>query len=163
MPRPSPLIPFEILQNSEVFHEAVNVLMYTLEWSKISPAIFGSMFQGIMDPEQRREIGAHYTSEENILKVINPLFMDDLWAEFERVKSTPKKLEEFHEKIASLRILDPACGCGNFLITTYKELRRLELEIIKMKYPSRQRLLDVSPLIKVSIEQFYGIEILEFP
>ena len=163
MPRPSPLIPFEILQNSEVFHEAVNVLMYTLEWSKISPAIFGSMFQGIMDPEERREIGAHYTSEENILKVINPLFMDDLWAEFERVKSTPKKLEEFHEKIASLRILDPACGCGNFLITTYKELRRLELEIIKMKYPSRQRLLDVSPLIKVSIEQFYGIEILEFP
>ena len=133
------------------------------DWSKISPAIFGSMFQGIMDPEQRREIGAHYTSEENILKVINPLFMDDLWAEFERVKSTPKKLEEFHEKIAHLRILDPACGCGNFLITTYKELRRLELEIIKMKYPSRQRLLDVSPLIKVSIEQFYGIEILDFP
>ena len=133
------------------------------DWSKISPAIFGSMFQGIMDPEERREIGAHYTSEENILKVINPLFMDDLWAEFERVKSTPKKLEEFHEKIASLRILDPACGCGNFLITTYKELRRLELGIIKMKYPSRQRLLDVSPLIKVSIEQFYGIEILEFP
>ncbi len=133
------------------------------DWSKISPAIFGSMFQGIMDPEERREIGAHYTSEENILKVINPLFIDDLWAEFERVKSTPKKLEEFHEKIASLRILDPACGCGNFLITTYKELRRLELEIIKMKYPSRQRLLDVSPLIKVSIEQFYGIEILEFP
>ncbi len=133
------------------------------DWSRISPAIFGSMFQGIMDPEQRREIGAHYTSEENILKVINPLFMDDLWAEFERVKSTPKKLEPFHEKIAHLRILDPACGCGNFLITTYKELRRLELEIIKMKYPSRQRLLDVSPLIKVSIEQFYGIEILEFP
>ena len=133
------------------------------DWSTISPAIFGSMFQGIMDPEERREIGAHYTSEENILKVINPLFMDDLWAEFERVKSTPKKLEAFHEKIASLRILDPACGCGNFLITTYKELRRLELEIIKMKYPSRQRLLDVSPLIKVSIEQFYGIEILEFP
>ena len=133
------------------------------DWSKISPAIFGSMFQGILDPDQRREIGAHYTSEENILKVINPLFMDDLWAEFERVKTTPKKLEAFHEKIASLRILDPACGCGNFLITTYKELRRLELEIIKMKYPSRQRLLDVSPLIKVSIEQFYGIEILEFP
>ncbi len=133
------------------------------DWSKISPAIFGSMFQGIMDPEQRREIGAHYTSEENILKVINPLFMDDLWAEFEHVKSTPKKLEAFHEKIAHLRILDPACGCGNFLITTYKELRRLELEIIKMKYPSRQRLLDVSPLIKVSIDQFYGIEILEFP
>ncbi len=133
------------------------------DWSKISPAIFGSMFQGIMDPEQRREIGAHYTSEENILKVINPLFMDDLWAEFERVKATPKKLDAFHEKIAHLRIFDPACGCGNFLITTYKELRRLELEIIKMKYPSRQRLLDVSPLIKVSIEQFYGIEILDFP
>ena len=78
--------------------------------------------------------------------------MDDLWAEFERVKATPKKLEAFHDKIASLRILDPACGCGNFLIITYKELRRLELEIIKMKYPSRQRLLDVSSLIKVRID-----------
>ena len=133
------------------------------DWSKISPAIFGSMFQGIMDPEQRREIGAHYTSEENIRRVINSLFMDELWAEFERVKATPKKLEAFHEKIANLRILDPACGCGNFLITTYKELRRLELEIIKMKYPTRQRLLDVSPLIKVRIDHFYGIEILDFP
>ena len=147
--------------NEKMRHTLIDCCKF--DWSKISPAIFGSMFQGIMDPEERREIGAHYTSEENILKVINPLFMDDLWNEFEHVKATPKKLEEFHEKIASLRILDPACGCGNFLITTYKELRRLELEIIKMKYPSRQRLLDVSLLIKVSIDQFYGIEILEFP
>lgn len=147
--------------NEKMRHTLIDCCKF--DWSKISPAIFGSMFQGIMEPDQRREIGAHYTSEENILKVINPLFMDDLWAEFERVKSTPKKLEAFHEKIAHLRILDPACGCGNFLITTYKELRRLELEIIKMEYPSRQRLLDVSPLIKVSIDQFYGIEILEFP
>ncbi|MBQ9243993.1 MAG: class I SAM-dependent DNA methyltransferase [Proteobacteria bacterium] len=157
------LLPFMVSQDINVFHKAIDVLLATFDWSKISPAIFGSMFQGIMDPEERREIGAHYTSEENILKVINPLFMDDLWAEFERVKATPKKLEAFHEKIANLRILDPACGCGNFLITTYKALRRLELEIIKMKYPSRQRLLDVSPLIKVSIDQFYGIEILDFP
>lgn len=147
--------------NDKMRHTLIDCCKF--DWSKISPAIFGSMFQGIMDPEQRREIGAHYTSEENILKVINPLFMDDLWAEFERVKATPKKLEVFHDKIASLRILDPACGCGNFLIITYKELRRLELEIIKMKYPSRQRLLDVSALIKVRIDQFYGIEILEFP
>ena len=156
-------LPFQIPINETILRNALIVVATCIDWSKISPAIFGSMFQGIMEPGERREIGAHYTSEENILKVINPLFMDDLWAEFELVKSTPKKLEEFHEKIASLRFLDPACGCGNFLITTYKELRRLELEIIKMEYPSRQRLLDVSPLIKVSIEQFYGIEILDFP
>ena len=149
--------------NKEILNNAFAVIAACIDWSSFSPMLLGTLFQGIMDPEQRREIGAHYTSEENILKVINPLFMDDLWTEFERVKATPKKLEAFHEKIAHLRILDPACGCGNFLITTYKELRRLELEIIKMKYPSRQRLLDVSPLIKVSIDQFYGIEILDFP
>ena len=92
--------------NEKMRHTLIDCCKF--DWSKISPAIFGSMFQGIMDPEERRVIGAHYTSEENILKVINPLFMDDLWAEFERVKATPKKLEAFHEKIANLRILDPA-------------------------------------------------------
>ena len=155
----------ELLGNAEFnqFMKSLLIECCKFDWSKISPAIFGSMFQGIMDPEQRREIGAHYTSEDNILKVINPLFMNELWSEFDNVKTVPKKLEAFHQKIANLRFLDPACGCGNFLITTYKELRRLEFEIIKMKYPTRQRLLDISPLIKVSIEQFYGIEILKFP
>jgi hypothetical protein len=132
-------------------------------WSKISPAIFGAMFQGVMDPKQRREIGAHYTSEENILKLINPLFMDDLWKKFDLVKTDPRKLKEFHDDISELKFLDPACGCGNFLIITYRELRRLEIEILKMRYSIKQRVLDISSYQKVNIEQFYGIEIDDFP
>ena len=135
----------------------------SFEWSKISPAVFGAMFQGVMDKEQRRELGAHYTSEENILKLINPLFLDDLWDEFERVKTTPALLDRFHDKIAGLKFLDPACGCGNFLIITYRELRRLELEILKMKVNSNQLILDVSSLLKVNVSQFYGIEYEDFP
>lgn len=108
------------------------------DWNKISPAIFGAMFQGVMDKNQRRELGAHYTSEENILKLINPLFMDELWKEFDRVKTDPAALDRFHDKIASLKFLDPACGCGNFLIITYRELRALELEILKMKVGTNQ-------------------------
>lgn len=135
----------------------------SFEWSKISPAVFGAMFQGVMDKDQRRELGAHYTSEENILKLINPLFLDDLWAEFEHVKTTPALLDRFHDKIAKLKFLDPACGCGNFLIITYRELRRLELEILKMKINSSQLIIDISLLLKVSVEQFYGIEYEDFP
>ncbi|MCL2353283.1 MAG: N-6 DNA methylase [Defluviitaleaceae bacterium] len=134
------------------------------DWSSISPAIFGAMFQGVMDEKQRREMGAHYTSEENILKLINPLFLDDLKIEFERVKTSEKHLDAFHNKIASLKFLDPACGCGNFLIITYRELRLLELEALKMKVDdNRQRRLDISELLKVNIEQFYGIEYENFP
>ncbi|MCL2830260.1 MAG: N-6 DNA methylase [Betaproteobacteria bacterium] len=134
------------------------------DWSAISPAIFGAMFQGVMDKDQRRELGAHYTSEENILKLINPLFMDDLWKEFNRVKTDPVALSRFHEKIARLKFLDPACGCGNFLIITYRELRRLELDLLKMKMKSsHQKLLDIESMLKVSVEQFYGIEIEDFP
>lgn len=133
------------------------------DWNKISPAIFGAMFQGVMYKEQRRELGAHYTSEENILKLINPLFMDELWEEFERVKKTPALLDIFHDKISNLRFLDPACGCGNFLIVTYRQLRILELEILKMKVGSKQRVLDISSLLKVSVDQFFGIEIEDFP
>ena len=132
------------------------------DWNKISPAIFGAMFQGVMDKAQRRELGEHYTSEENILKLINPLFMDELWREFDRVKIDPTALDRFHEKISMLKFLDPACGCGNFLIVTYRELRLLELEILKMKMSS-QRVLDISPLLKVNVEQFYGIECEDFP
>lgn len=99
-----------------------------LDWGAISPAIFGSLFQGIMDKKMRRNLGAHYTSESNILKVIGPLFMDDLKAEFERVKTQSSKLKAFHEKLASLNFFDPACGCGNFLVISYREIRLLELE-----------------------------------
>ncbi|MDD6088545.1 MAG: hypothetical protein PUB69_04470 [Desulfovibrionaceae bacterium] len=135
----------------------------SFDWNNISPAIFGSMFQGVMNKKERHDLGAHYTSEENILKVINPLFMDDLYAEFERVKASPLQLEQFHTKLASLKFLDPACGCGNFLIIAYRELRKLELEVLKMKIGTRQRVIDISPYVKVNVGQFYGIEIEEFP
>ncbi|NLD33190.1 MAG: class I SAM-dependent DNA methyltransferase [Trichococcus flocculiformis] len=132
------------------------------DWSFISPAIFGAMFQGVMDEKERRELGAHYTSEKNILKVIQPLFLDDLWAEFDRMKSTKAELEAFHDKIASLRFLDPACGCGNFLIITYRELRLLEFEVLKMLHDNTQMII-MDLLCKVSVDQFYGIEYEEFP
>ncbi|MDR1041957.1 MAG: N-6 DNA methylase [Deltaproteobacteria bacterium] len=133
------------------------------DWNTISPAIFGAMFQNVMDGNKRREIGAHYTSEENILKLINPLFMDDLWAEFERVKTDPNELELFHTKLSNLSFLDPACGCGNFLIITYRELRRLEHAVIKMKHDTGLLTLHISLLLKVNITQFFGIEYEEFP
>mgnify|MGYP000854163450 CR=1 FL=1 len=132
------------------------------DWSYISPAIFGAMFQGVMDEQQRREMGAHYTSEDNIMKVIKPLFLDDLWAEFDRMKSTKAELETFHNKIAGLRFLDPACGCGNFLIITYRELRLLEFEVLKMLHDNRQRII-TDLLCRVSVDQYYGIEYEEFP
>ena len=142
------------------------------DWGKITPAIFGSMFQGVMDAGHRREIGAHYTTEENILKLINPLFMDELRAEFNKAKkkTSLKALSDFHDKIANLKFLDPACGCGNFLIIAYRELRLLELEILReqWKLSKTQRgndhlLLNIETILKVNVEQFYGIEILSWP
>ena len=105
-----------------------------LDCSIISPAIFGSLFQSIMDADARRNLGAHYTSEENILKLIKPLFLDALWAEFEKVKSNKSRLLEFHKKLRTLTFLDPACGCGNFLVITYRELRLLELAVLRALY-----------------------------
>jgi type I restriction-modification system DNA methylase subunit len=132
------------------------------DWSFISPAIFGAMFQGVMNPKERRELGAHYTSEENILKLIKPLFLEKLWEEFEKSKSTKAELKRFHKKLSTINILDPACGCGNFLIITYRELRLLEFEVLKMLYDNRQ-LMIIETLCEISIEQFYGIEYEEFP
>jgi hypothetical protein len=132
------------------------------DWTQISPAIFGAMFQGVMSPQERRELGAHYTSEENILKVIRPLFLDDLYDEFERSKNTTAELQAFHKKIASLTFLDPACGCGNFLIITYQRLRELEFEVLKLLQGKNQMTL-FDDITKVSVGQFYGIEIEEFP
>ncbi|MDI6533354.1 DNA methyltransferase [Bacillus mycoides] len=132
------------------------------DWSYISPAIFGAMFQGVMNPKERHDLGAHYTSEENILKLIKTLFLDELWEEFEKSKSTKAELEAFHNKLANLNFLDPACGCGNFLIITYRELRLIEFEVLKMLYDNRQ-LMIIDTFCKVSIEQFYGIEYEEFP
>ena len=134
-----------------------------LDWGRISPAIFGSLFQSIMDRTARRNLGAHYTSETNILKLIKPLFLDGLWEEFERLKKQPKRLQAFHQRLRDLTFLDPACGCGNFLVIAYRELRLLELAILKQLVRTDQLLLDVSQLILLNVDQFYGIEIEEFP
>jgi hypothetical protein len=99
------------------------------DWSRISPAIFGSLFQAVMEPRERRQIGGHYTNERDILKVIRSLFLDDLRAEFEKAKGSKAELQRFHDKLSKLRFLDPACGCGNFLVITYRELRLLEIEL----------------------------------
>lgn len=137
-----------------------------LDWGVISPAIFGSLFQGIMDAKARRNLGAHYTSEKNILKLIGPLFMDDLRAEFERIKGQPAKLKAFHDKLGALNFFDPACGCGNFLVISYRELRLLELEVIKRLYSKELQQLSLDAIdqyVKVDVDQFHGIEIEEWP
>lgn len=143
-----------------------------MTWSDISPVIFGSMFQAVMDPEKRRSMGAHYTSEKNILKVVRPLFLDGLYEEFEQLltlnsgKKKARSLREFQQKLSTLGFLDPACGCGNFLVVSYRELRELELKVllaIKKEEPQNPLVFDVSLLSKVTINQFYGIELEEFP
>lgn len=135
----------------------------TIEWSKISPAIFGSMFQSVMNPIERRNLGAHYTSETNILKLIKPLFLDELWKEFDASAGSAPKLREFHKKLSTLKFLDPACGCGNFLVITYRELRLLEFEVLKALNKSGQTFLDVSQILWIDVDQFSGIEYEEFP
>ncbi len=146
-------------------YEMRNVLLActAFDWSRISPAIFGSLFQAVMEPKERRQIGGHYTNERDILKVIRSLFLDDLHAEFERVKSSRAELKRFHEKLAALRFLDPACGCGNFLVITYRELRLLEIEILKLIHRADQPKLDIQELSLVDVDAFYGIEISEWP
>lgn len=137
------------------------------DWSPISPAIFGSLFQSVMNREERRRTGAHYTSEKNILKVIGPLFLDALRADFERLSKLRTnrvvKLQEFQEKLSRLHFIDPACGCGNFLVIAYRELRCLELEVLQEIFgTSDQLILDVAALSKVDVDQFAGIEVGEF-
>ena len=139
------------------------------DWSNISPAIFGSLFQSVMNPVERRAQGAHYTTEKNILKVIEPLFMDDLRAEFARLKSRKDsrrlaELQRFQVKLGQLTFFDPACGCGNFLIISYRELRLLEIEVLKAIHGhTRQEELEAITLSQVDVDQFYGIELGEFP
>ena len=141
------------------------------DWSKVSPAIFGSLFQSVMEPAQRRAEGAHYTTERNILKVIEPLFLDGLRAEFEQILALRRgrraRLEAFHQRLGEMTFFDPACGCGNFLIIAYRELRRLEIEVIRelraYEVAEEQRQLDVAALSRIDVDQFYGIELSEFP
>ena len=142
------------------------------DWTAISPAIFGALFQSVMQPEERRAEGAHYTTEQNILKVIEPLFLDNFRAEFQRLKARKDsrrrtELQRFQQKLGSLTFLDPACGCGNFLIIAYRELRLLEIDVLKELRTywddAGTGVLDVSLLSAVNVDQFYGIEKNEFP
>jgi type I restriction-modification system DNA methylase subunit len=141
-----------------------------IDWSGISPAIFGSMFQSVLESgatdnaarrETRRELGAHYTSERNILKVIEPLFLSDLQSEYERAKGSKARLKELYDKLPTLKFLDPACGCGNFLVIAYRELRRVENDVINDLFFKGEQggLLDIATLCRVNVGQFYGIEI----
>ena len=138
-----------------------------LDWSGISPAIFGAMFQGVLEQHHphdkrqatRRELGAHYTSERNILRVINPLCLDDLRAELHASKRTKASLRALYDRLPTLTFLDPACGCGNFLVIAYRELRRLEMDVIAEVWADSRGVLDVSTLCRVNVHQFYGIEI----
>jgi hypothetical protein len=117
-----------------------------------------------MDDQERRALGAHYTSERNILKVIEPLFLDDLRTELEDCGSSRQRLRRFHEKLGDLTFFDPACGCGNFLVIAYRELRRLELEALKRLYPGDVQMTALlDDLRQVTVDQFFGIEIEEFP
>ena len=139
------------------------------DWTAISPAIFGALFQSVMEPVDRRAQGAHYTTEKNILKVIEPLFLDDLRAEFRRLQArrdgrSTADLRKFRDKLGTLRLFDPACGCGNFLIIAYRELRALEIDVLReiaSKASATQLVLAVQSVVEV--DQFYGIEIGEFP
>ncbi|KXP08828.1 class I SAM-dependent DNA methyltransferase [Tsukamurella pseudospumae] len=146
------------------------------DWSVISPAVFGSMFQTVKSKEARRHGGEHYTTEENILKTIQPLFLDEYRERLERAWDDKGQLTRLHNDLAKLRFLDPACGCGNFLIVAYRELRALELDILKRrrdldmaaiaagkKVERAQLSLDVTSEIKVTLDHFFGIEIEEWP
>lgn len=142
------------------------------DWSVISPAVFGSLFQNVMKEEDRRTFGAHYTEEKNILKTIKPLFLDNLQAELNKIKNLKlakrqkwERLFAFQQKLASLTFFDPACGCGNFLVISYREIRKLELDVLKNMYQGNleTEYLGSEIFSKVNVDQFYGIEIEEFP
>lgn len=150
--------------NSEIRDLLIEACEFS--WEAISPAIFGSLFQSVMEPEERRATGSHYTTEKNILKVIEPLFLDELNEEFEKIRNrkTGKQnaLQQFRLKLSRLEFLDPACGCGNFLVISYRELRLLEIELLKELYPSRQLELDSTQLSLIDVNQFHGIEMGHF-
>lgn len=143
------------------------LLAVRFNWSKISPAVFGSMFQSVMKPDERRAIGAHYTTEKNILKTIGPLFLDELEAELAATGKQRLKLRGFLTKLRGLKFFDPACGCGNFLVIAYREIRRLELEALKrlrdLDPHGNQMLIDAAVVSEVDVDQFFGIELEEFP
>lgn len=160
---------FEAHHRPPAFDTAMRSQLLTLcglDWGAISPAIFGAMFQTVIELDannRRRQLGAHYTSEANILKLLGPLCLDELRAEFERVKGNQNQLFEFHKKLRTLTFLDPACGCGNFLVIAYRTLRELELDVLLAASKFDQRISKVFDALQVNVDQFYGIEIEEFP
>uniref|UniRef100_A5WI42 site-specific DNA-methyltransferase (adenine-specific) n=1 Tax=Psychrobacter sp. (strain PRwf-1) TaxID=349106 RepID=A5WI42_PSYWF len=164
--------------NGGLFEETINIPYFdeklynlvmecdALDWTEISPAIFGSMFQSVLDAsggdsteDKRREFGAHYTSEKNILKVINSLFLQELRDEFSKCTNNTPRAVQLYEKLPTLKFFDPACGCGNFLIIAYRELRLLENQLIAKIFGDQKGLLDISSMCNVTVDQFYGIEI----
>lgn len=155
--------------NSEI--RKILIECCSFDWSKVSPAIFGSMFQSVMNPDERHDLGAHYTSEKNILKTINGLFLDDLKKEYVDHKNNRKYLEQMLERIGNIKILDPACGCGNFLIISYRELRRLQIAIRKQIWvlsglsneEHTQQFFDIQFDKDLNVDSMFGIEYLEFP
>lgn len=161
--------------NGELFAERLNFADFnaamrtalvgccTFKWEKISPAVFGSLFQEIMKPRERRQIGAHYTSERDILKLIRSLFLDELRERFERMRNDRLALARFHRELGDLRLLDPACGCGNFLVIAYRELRRLEMDVIQARFGDNPAEGDIRAEARLNVGQFYGIEIEEWP
>jgi hypothetical protein len=138
------------------------------QWARVSPAVFGSLFQGIMEKGERRQRGAHYTSERDILKVVNSLFLESLDAELVAISgdaSTRRaaRIKEYLAKLRSLHFLDPACGCGNFLVISYRELRRLELRALRELHADGAQAEALGLLVRVDVDQFYGIEIDRWP
>ena len=149
-----------------VFDSAMRIALLScagFHWEKISPAVFGSLFQGVMEARERRQIGAHYTSERDILKLIRSLFLDDQRTEFETIKTSRPRLKDFHRKLGELKFLDPACGCGNFLVLSYRELRRLEMDVLEARFGKNLTEADIRGEARLHIGQFYGIEIEEWP
>ena len=160
---------FEERMDPPAFNAAMRrdlIALARIQWGQISPAIFGAMFQKVMQLDataRRRELGAHYTSEANILRLIGPLFLDELRAELAAVKASPNKLFKFHKRLQSLNFLDPACGCGNVLVVAYRELRRVELDVLRAASQFGQRVGPVFDFLRVNVDQFHGIEIEDFP
>ncbi len=170
----------ELIPITNLSAELLDAMIATSEdvdWSSVSPAVFGAMFQGVMDATERHELGAHYTSEENILRLIESLFLDDLYQAIEDASSVPA-LERVWQRMSDMRLLDPAAGCGNFLVVSYRELRRVErhlmekirgLVVIDQRFWDRypwavgQRFLDSSAATRLGVGQFHGIEIDEWP
>lgn len=158
----------EVIKSASFDSKMRDVLLdcCSFDWSEISPSIFGAMFQSIMDPQKRVELGEQYTPLYIIKKTIKPLFLDELYSEFESCKGNAAAIQKFKEKLSKLTFLDPACGCGNFLAVTYSLLRKLELSVIRYQYPNNSILpngFDLDKQIRVSVNQFYGLEIEEFP